>query len=707
MNTAKQRWVSLALLAAMLLSLVRPATVMAQQPPPTVQQYVRPGERLVALQSPLKYRGVTYQVYYMTTGTYDRSDLSLFYLADPDFFKSQAITGLLLTADGKLVQDEDTLREMLGLFRAAAYLYERTRSVDPLGNVDDSFVDSFHAITGNPLFIEQQIKGLFSTPLEQNMEALRAILTPQMPPPGDLADFADQVKDASRTANTMATAVDQTLEAARYANSRGVRDAAKEVKSIFKSWEPVTKQGTAYVKLNGANLEFANALDVLDLGIQLVWLANLQQDRAHWLDQFEAMAMDQARLDDAQRQAAAVVKTEAQDNWTQRADIVLKFVKDKGVDLGVRVLEEELAKRWVNWAWKEYGKRTAGHLVAGAASAAFLGLTIGNLLYGLDDLFDNFKTGERADELRQRFYQGRLQIVTQGLSEKNRGQPYRGELASSFRSAYMLESLAAAQMYRSYADGVEATVRQNLLSILNPVSWFKGPEWREAAQELRTLGAEVEKEAEESLGHPSFIDSAVGLVNDRLNRTTEVRGATAAAGLVYDVVLPGETGELDFVVQNSGEVTWTNPDFQFVVGADAPQDAPRVLTLQKDVSPGSAASWTVRLAVSGAAGVRRVSYQMQANDEPFGDVVTGYIFVLPAQLKDAEARIRQQIDEWQQQGQQTVDELIQRILAEIQKEAERQTQKFLDRLLSQCSSSLLIGVGILFAGWRARRRTRK
>lgn len=707
MLSAKQFWVSLVLIAGLLLPLARPTVVTAQQqPPPSVQQYVRPGERLVAIQSPLEYRGVTYQAYYMTTGAYDRNDLSLFYFADSDYFKNQSITGLLLTADGTVVEDEDTLREIFGLFRAAAYLYERTQVVEPLGNIDDSFVESFHAITSNPFFIEQQIKALFSTPLEQNMEALRAILTPQMAPPGALSDFTDEVKDAARSANTIVTAVDQTLEAARFSNSRAVRDTAKEIKGTFKSWKPITKQGSAYVELNNTDLEFANALDVLDLGIQLVWLADLQLDRAHWLDQFEAMAREPAIFDSAQRNAATVVKTEAQENWTQRSVIILQFVKDKGVDLGVRVLEEELAKKWVNWAWKEYGKRSAGHLVAGAASAAFLGLTLGNLLYGLDDLFDNFKTGERADGLRQCFYLGRLQVLTEGIRAKGRGQPYTGELAASFRSAYMLESLAAAQMYRSYADGVEATVRQGLLAILNPVAWFKGKEWRQAAEELRVLGKQVETEAEEALGTPSFIDSAVAMVRDRVGEISGALGATAGVSIVYDVVLSGETAKLDFVVQNSGEVTWSVTGFQFVAGADTLTEAPRVLALERDVPPGGTASWSVSLVASGGTGVRRIHYQMQANDELFGDVVTGYVIVLPPQLKDAEVRIRRQIEEWQQQGKLAAEELVQRILTEVQKEAEHQAQKFLDQLWSQCSSSLLVGVGIVFVGWRARRRNR-
>lgn len=703
MYLARRRWVFLVLLTVLLLPLARPAAVAAQQGPPDLQKYVRPNERLVTVASPLRYLGVTYQAYYMTTGAFDRSDLSLFYFADAEYFKAQAITGLLLTANGQLVQDEDTEREVFALFRAAAYLYERTSSVEPLGYVDDDFVNSFTAITSNPLFIEQQIKALFSTPVEQNKEALGSMLTSQTLPPGNLADFAEHVKGASRTASTVADAVDQALTAAKYANSRAVRNTAKDIKAIFKSWEPVTEQGKAYIRLNGTEMDFANALDVLDLGIQLLWIADYQQDRIRWLDEFEAMAEAQASFDQVQHDAAALARTEANENWVHRADIILQFVKDKSVDLGVRIVEDALAKKWVEWAWKQYGKRSAGHLMAGAASAANLGFTIGNLLFGLDDLFDNFKTGERADGLRQRFYQGRLQILTEALREKNRGELYSGELASSFRAAYMLESLAAAQMYRSYADGVEATIRQNLLAILNPIAWFRGKEWRQAIEELRALGKQVEVQAEENVGHPSFVDDAVGLVNDRLGMASEQRDAVAASAFIYDIVLPGETARLDFVVRNSGQVLWSAAEYRFVATAEAPVEVPRVLTLPNDILPGAVISWTVSLPVSGAAGIRRVSYQMQAADVQFGSVVTGYVFVLPPQLKDAEGRIRRQIEEWQQKGEQAVETLIQQILAEIQKELERQTKNLLDQLFSQCSGSILIGLMAVVIGRRVRR----
>jgi len=253
---------------------------------------------------------------------------------------------------------------------------------------------------------------------------------------------------------------------------------------------------------------------VLSMGMRLLWLADLQQERADWLTDYQAFAVDDAALDGDQSLAASTTTAEARDNWTQRSIIILQFVRDNARDLALRATAEVLAKKWVEWSWKTYGKRTTGHLVAGAASAVLLGFTIGNLLYGLDDLFDNFKAGERADELRHRFQAGRNHL--QNEAAQWTGGPYDGDLADKYRKVYMLESLAAAQMYRSYADGVDATVREGLLSLINPISWFNGKEWREAAQGIRDIAIQVERDAETQVGHPQFIQAAVALVNSRI-----------------------------------------------------------------------------------------------------------------------------------------------------------------------------------------------
>ena len=226
---------------------------------------------------------------------------------------------------------------------------------------------------------------------------------------------------------------------------------------------------------------------------------------------------------------------------------------------------------------------------------------------------------------------------------------------------------------------------------------------------MRDTATSIETQAEKEIGHPEFLDPAVQLALDRLTGRGRSRlfAAKATEGVVYDVVLPGETAHLTFALENSGRIPWTAAEVQLISGDGNPKGAPRALPLSKNVALGGTASWDINLKVTGAPGVRLVNYQMAANDEPFGDVVTGYVVLLPEQMKDAEKRIRQQIDEWQQQGEQAAEELMKRIMAELEREMQKQAMNFLDQLQSQCSSSLLIGVAVVLAGWHGRRRLRR
>jgi hypothetical protein len=565
-------------------------------------------------------------------------------------------------------------------------------------------VDDLRKVTRNPLFLEQQIKAIFSTRWEETAEALRGILTPQAAAPDDLSAFGEEVRRKAEQGQAVVDAVDGTLEAARFSNSRAVRTTAKEIRSIFKSWRPVTQQGTSYVNLDGTRIELFNALDVLSLTVRLIWLSDLQRERAGWLTIYQGFATGDAGLDQDQTQASAIAIAEADEAWVRRGDIILGFVKDNAVNLGLRLTSEALAKGWVNWSWKTFGKRTTGHLVAGAASAVLLGFTLGNLLYGLDDLFNNFKTGERADELRRRFRDGRLLIQTRA-PQRRADNLYDGNHAAQFRAAYMLESLAAAQMYRSYANGVEATVRQNLLGLINPINWFRGKEWREAVKTMREVADSVERTAEDEIGHPRFLDAAVDLALARLAQPKGAPNASAVAGMIYDIILSGEKAALEFRVQNTGQTAWPVGDCAFVGLAGNPAAAPSSLALSKAVQPGDNASWSLQLSMTGTPGVRRLRYQMQCQGKSFGDVITGYVFILPPQMKDLEVRLRRQIEEWQQQGQQAVEELVQRLAEEIQRELEKQARGVIENLTRQCQGAALLSVGALWIAYRGRRRS--
>lgn len=475
-------------------------------------EYGRPGEQIVAIEPPLVDGNTIYRIYYFTTGSYISPDSSFFFRASAAFFRDNRITGLLVTRNGIVSEDEDLIRRVLTLYMAAHQLY-RAVKVSELGSVPADFNDDLHAITHNPIFIALQLGALLKSREAQTAEALRGMLTNQSRQPDSLRQWTDAVRTRLERENNLFDAVEWTLKAARFSNDKTIRSVAMGVDSVFDQWKPIsTLRGFEVEILPGRRLGLFNALDLLSLAIQLIWIDQLLQERADWLALYQsAFPRGSGALDSDQYSAASTVVVEAKDATTQRTSIFLDFVRDQGTDIGLHFTSKELATAWTKWSWQTYGKRTIGHMVGGAASSVFLGAALGNLLYGVDDLFNNFRKAERANELRQRFNQGR-RALEQKASEKPRNS-YDANLVTQYRAAYMLESLAAAQTLRSYADGVAATYR-----LPNPaklINWIRNENWAEAVANLRSLADQTEYDAEETVGHPAFVDDAVLLVKDR------------------------------------------------------------------------------------------------------------------------------------------------------------------------------------------------
>ena len=171
--------------------------------------------------------------------------------------------------------------------------------------------------------------------------------------------------------------------------------------------------------------------------------------------------------------------------------------------------------------------------------------------------------------------------------------------------------------------------------------------------------------------------------------------ASPVSVLVYDFAMPGDTAELVFNLRNEGTETWSGSGYEFVMLSGNLPGAPESMRLLSEVPPGNSVSWIVRALVPNVPGVRSVRYQMHAGDEPFEAVITGYVFVLPEGFQNLEQQIREEIEQWQQQGQQTVDELIKQIGDMIAKAVAQQAQSLLDRLLQWCNASVgLLGANI-------------
>jgi hypothetical protein len=171
--------------------------------------------------------------------------------------------------------------------------------------------------------------------------------------------------------------------------------------------------------------------------------------------------------------------------------------------------------------------------------------------------------------------------------------------------------------------------------------------------------------------------------------------ASPVSALVYDVAMPAETAKLVFEVRNEGRDAWSGSEFEFVALSGNLPGAPASLLLTGDVLPGHSVTWIVQTSVPSIPGVRSIRYQMQHGGEPFGDAITGYVFVLPEGLQNLEQQIKDQIEQWQQQGQQTVEELLQQLGDMIAQAAAQQAQNWIDRLIEGCSGSLTLLGGVI------------
>jgi len=588
MRNRKRTPISCLLVSLLLALLLPPASTQAT---PNLQT-----GPAVVIQPPLLYQGHRYTVEYRPTGDYRSDSTAFFFQATPEFFDRRGITDLLVRRDGEPVTDAEELYRVFLLYTAADALY-RHLPHDPSSAIPPGFREDLQAVTRNPLFIEQWIKGLFVSREEQTLEALRAILSPQLET-DTVSQLADGIAQAMGRVNTAVEAVDQTIEAMRFSNNRTVRNLQKDIRQVFKEWRPITEQGASYVDIGGSRIEFFNALDVIALGVRLLWAAQLNRERVEWLTRYQSGSYTgEAALDAEQMAAVITARAEAEEAWVQRADVILQFARAHVVDAAYHLGRDQLARLWVQKSWETFGKRTTGHLVAGVASATLVGLSLGNLLYGLDDLVTNFRVAERADELRIAFRTGRAQL--QLRARQAGSNVYDGSLAEDFRAAYMLEALAAAQAYRSYADGVGATVNKGLLDLLNPLNWFVGDDWREAMNGLRKLADQGEREADNAIGHPPYIDTAVALAQETARRLTEEPksaglAALPSAPLFFDIIQPNETARLVIEMRNTGTVPWSL-DQGIALSQISSSGKPigETYALLQSIAPGQTGRWEI------------------------------------------------------------------------------------------------------------------
>ncbi len=462
----------------------------------------------VTIQPALSFGGHTYTVEYESTGSYRAADANLFFAGTADVFSQHGITRLIVRQDGTPVTDAALLREVFLRYSAAYLLYERS-STEPPSSVWADLLDDLHKVTLNPAFLVQKAGALFTTREDETLEALRAMLSTQKAP-----DWLEQVAagtgEAAGQGNQALGAFQATLDAMKYSNFDSVRRDEQAVRALLEDWRPISEQGTSFIEVGGDRVHLTNALELLPLLVRMVFVADLNHDRAGWLQTYAASEAGDAGLDADQLSAAQRAGAEFQNAWFQRADVLRSFVHEKSGELAVALGAKELSSRLVAWSCNKFGLlHTWPSWFGQAVSGVGLGLALGDLLFGMDDLYHNFTVAERAYELYQRFRTGRRAL--RDAAAAGGKATYDGDLAERYRVAFVLETLAGVQAERSYGDGVRARVGNGWLDYLSPIAWFKGSEWEQAVAGIRKRADQDEKLAELYAGHPPFVEVAVTL----------------------------------------------------------------------------------------------------------------------------------------------------------------------------------------------------
>ena len=189
-------------------------------------------------------------------------------------------------------------------------------------------------------------------------------------------------------------------------------------------------------------------------------------------------------------------------------------------------------------------------------------------------------------------------------------------------------------------------------------------------------------------------------------------GTIARAGEAYAAVMAGDPDiaiayvgaeeMLRIEVLNAGVETWRVGQVS-LFNVTRPLNAETTQPLTADTPPGQTAKWEFRVRAPDSPGVYKSEWQLKHAGEAFGPELAAYLIVLPEGASELEQKIRAKIEEWRQQAEREIDELIDELRALIVAEVQGFFEKLADDLCGNASgASALIVLGILLLWWRRR-----
>lgn len=557
----RTKWISI--LIALSLIIIQPRRVhpvVALTDVDVITTYLLPDEHAVTYPYRLHENGRDYTLHFVVHGVFSpQSDRDL--LAYPgSLINRKTVTAVLITVDGQVVEDETQINTLLSLWQAGYQLYHVQHLVDRLNWIDtENFSSDMSLVLKNPVFIQQMLQhAVTGQSTDYRRDAWRGILEDQRTPPASVQLITSTIQEELAAGTSLEDAISGIKDASEFIKGRGnmLPEWFKAVRRQFKGWKPELGNNGQY-NLFGRLLSPSAVLQVFGYGARLLWITDLQSERAAWLPAYDAMFSDDyLRLEPEQTEAMWDVYEEAQDTSAQRWDILETIIKEVAFDSGAGLGQDALKIALTKKAVTVFGTKLTGHAVLAGLVAVDAGLTVADYLYGFDALYDNFQVAQESDLLRLRFRAGRIELEGRAL-QLTSGGTYDANLIRQYQVVYMLESLAAAQMVRSYADGMEATLKDNLISFLDPVRWLEGKERKQAIADLHQAALDGEADAEDTVLRPAWVPEAARLGLDRialLARTVDDASAhfTQTGPTAYWKALNGGFGGAAVWTKNEG-----------------------------------------------------------------------------------------------------------------------------------------------------------
>ena len=166
------------------------------------------------------------------------------------------------------------------------------------------------------------------------------------------------------------------------------------------------------------------------------------------------------------------------------------------------------------------------------------------------------------------------------------------------------------------------------------------------------------------------------------------------------IAYTGEEAVLRSEVRNTGVEIWRR-DQVVLSNVEQPLNAEGAQPLPADTPPGEIATWELQVRAPDKPGAFRSGWQLKQAGQAFSPMLTAYLIVLPEGASELEAQIREKIDEWEQQAEREIDDLMDELAALILAEVESFFQRLIDNVCGNaCGASALIVLGALLLWWR-------